>query len=56
MKPTYPNCPNKETDLNKCEWRGKTCFLCDYANEELLKKGRKLLKNTKYETKNYWSK
>jgi hypothetical protein len=24
-----PHCPNKETDLNRCQWRGQTCFLCD---------------------------
>ena len=26
-------CPNKETDINKCIWRGKTCFLCDWENQ-----------------------
>lgn len=28
-----PHCPNKETDANKCEWRGHTCFLCDMQTE-----------------------
>lgn len=27
-------CPNKETNADKCEWRSKTCFLCDYPNEK----------------------
>ena len=26
-------CPNKETDANKCEWRGNTCFFCDMQTE-----------------------
>lgn len=25
--------PNKETDANKCEWRGNTCFFCDMQTE-----------------------
>lgn len=28
-----PHCPNKETDANKCEWRGNTCFFCDMQTE-----------------------
>ena len=27
------HCPNKETDANKCEWSGNTCFLCDMPTE-----------------------
>jgi hypothetical protein len=28
-----PHCPNKETDADKCEWRGHMCFLCDMQTE-----------------------